>query len=258
MVLEIGLIQLDDTQTGLFEEYWGYLDPQKVSLSSRKIFDHNGMRLAVMAPQPPGVLNQLTSPRPIELESLDPVEQQMAQQGLLEPKSRMLVHKQIVHPPGKTQQVETSDVYPEFDWVVRSQPDGNVSNLADSIPESGSFVQGSFKLATTPLGDGSIRLQLTPHIHYGPIMPAIGVLEGGFAYDTERKGRAVNDLSVKVVLRKGETLVVAPTADCEDLGKLFFGLVPEDPEADRTPRRLTHRVLLIRSINSPSDNLFGG
>lgn len=254
-VLEIGLIQLDDTQSRDFEEYWTYLDQQKIPLGIRQAYDSNGMRLAVMNHRSPRILNQLTAPRPIELESLDPVEQQMAGQGLLSPRSRLLVHKQIVNRPGKAYQIETSDVYPEYDWTLHlpSRDNGDRRTLAGG----GSYVQGSFKLLTHPVGDGSIRIQATPFIHSGPIMPAIGVVDGGFAYDTDRMGQSLNELAIEVVLRKGETLVVAPSADCEDLGKLFFGLVPEDSAAERTPRRLTHRVLLIRLLNSPSDELFG-
>jgi len=255
VVLEIGLLQLDDTQIEDFEKFWKLLDQQKIPLQQRQVLDQNGIRLGVMAPRPPLVFNQLTARRPVELESLDQVEQQMAAQGLLQPKSRLLIHKQLVNRNGESHQVEVSDIYPEYSWTIRN-PRG-FGQQPQVISGSGSLVQGSFQVIAIPEGDGSVRLRVTPHILSGPIMPSIGVAEGSFAYDTQRLGEEVSALLADVKMRQGETLVMAPTAECQDLGKLLFGLVTGETDDNRTPNRLTYRVLLIRILNSPVDDLFG-
>jgi len=255
VVLEIGLLQLDDTQSDDFEQFWKLLDQQKVPLQQRQLLDQNGFRLAVMPPRPPLIFSRLTERRPVELESLDQVEQQMAAQGLLQPKSRLLIHKQLVGRNGESHQIEVSDIHPESEWTIRTSP--GLGQQLQETAGSGSLVQGAFQVLTLPEGDGTVRVKVTPQILFGPIMPSFGVAEGGFAYDVQRKGELISGLLVDLRLRQGEALVLAPTEECEELARLFFGRVAEPLDETRTPNRLTCRVLLIRILNSPGDNLFG-
>ena len=58
----------------------------------------------------------------------------------------------------------------------------------------------------------------------------------------------------------GESLVLAPTADVEDLGELFFGAAQS--EANHRDSRLSespaasHRLLLVRIVQTQMDDLF--
>ena len=249
VALEVGLLQLDDSQVGLFEEFWLTLDQQKLSLSQRKLLDRNGLRVGLMPSQPPAVFNTLCEPRPVELEVLNQVERQMAAQGRLDPQSRLVEHQRIVRRPNEIYRIETSEVFPEYQWSVTTD--------RDSINGADIQVQGAFEVQVFPQGDTSVRLRLTPRINQGEIQNMIDVEAEGFAFDRKQPGQRINQLAFEVVLRPGETALIAPTADLQDLGHLLLGVAEsatEDP--DQTPSHLTHRVLMIRLLQSQWDDLF--
>ncbi len=249
VALEIGVVQLDDSQGETFEQFWNTLDHQKLDLPSRQTLDQNGLRTGIMASQPPAIFFELTEPRPVELESLDMGMQEAARKGLLEPASRLLVHKRIINRKGESYRVETSDLFPDADWTVR-RGDRSTSG-------SGKDVQGLFEITTHPQGDNTVRLRFTPKIEYGPVLSKIGVADSDFTYNTGRAGQRVTELDFELILRAGETVVIAPTPDRTDLGYLLF----ESPEGKEdifsTSYHLTHRALLVRLVQTRRDDLFG-
>jgi hypothetical protein len=249
VALEIGLVQLDDSQVELFEQFWKQLDHQKIDVTVRKRLDQNGLRVGSMPSHPSAAFLELIQPRPGELESLDLVEQQMLQQGLLEPKSRMIIHQRIVNRRSDTYKVATSESHPHYEWRVRR------SNQ-DSFG-SGETVQAIMEINTSPHSDGTANIRLTPRINYGPVQALIGVGERGFAYDSGQAGQSFSDLAMEVVLRAGETIVLAPTPDRSDLGHLFFESIRPPLDPTRTESHLTHRFLLVRLVQTQLDDLFG-
>jgi hypothetical protein len=249
VVLEIAIAQLDDSQTLSFEEFWSSLDQQKLELSVRQRIDQNGLRAAIMASYVPATMQRLIEPRPVELESLDLVEQQMAEKSLLEPKPRVLVHQRITNHDGEKYPIQTSEVFPEFSWTVRC--DGLESFT------TGKLVRGIFEIVTLPQGDGSVRLRITPQVHHGVVRPTIGVAERAFFFDSMQSVNRISELTLDVTMRPGETLVIAPTADVQDLGELFFGMPAAATGENNTPGHLTHRMLMVRVVQTQLDDLFG-
>jgi hypothetical protein len=247
--LEVGLLQLDQSQVESFEEFWNQLDHQKLEQPVRQRLDQNGIRAGLMPSTPPGIFLELVKPRPWEYESLDLVQQQMAIQGKLEPKSRMLKHQQVVNRRSDTYRVETSEVHPQAQWEIRRDQQSSVG--------SAELVQGIYEITTSPQSDGTARIRLTPRINYGPVQNTIGAGEQEFTYDSRQAGQLLSELGVEVVLRPGETIVMAPTPDRTDLGKLFFDSIEPVEDPHRTPSHLTHRVLLVRLVQTQLDDLFG-
>ncbi len=249
VALEVGVLQLDDSQVSQFEEYWMTLDQQKLPLSQRKLLDRNGLRVGLMPSQPPAIFNQLCEPRPVELEVLNQVEQQMAAQGRLDPQSRLVEHQRIVRRANDAYRIETSEIFPEYQWSVMTD--------RDTINGADTHVQGAFEVLVFPQGDTSVRLRLTPRINQGEVQNMIDADAGGFAFDRKQLGQRINQLTFEVVLRPGETVLIAPTSDLQDLGKLLFGVAESAPEdSGQTPSHLTHRVLMIRLLQSQWDDLF--
>ena len=244
--LEIGLVQLDDSQTATIEAFWKILDAQKLPLATRQRLDQNGLRVGILSTYIPAIFQELTAPRPIELEELDTVEQHLAERDLLKPKSRMLVHQRITNHDGEAHPVQTSELRPQLSWVILNEDRQTVG--------SGNHVRGLFEVTTIPLGDGSVRLRFVPQIHHGEMQPTIGVAERAFCFDASQTIVNVDELSFDVSVRLGETVVIGPTADVQDLGALFFA---NDHRAADAHRRLTHRMLLIRVVQTQLDDLFG-
>jgi hypothetical protein len=249
VALEIGLVQLDESQVELFEQFWQGLDHQKLDLVLRQRLDQNGLRVGLMPSQPPAAFLELVKSRPSQMESLDLVEQKMFEQGKLEEKTRMIIHQRIVNRRSDTYRVETSEIHPQYQWTIRR---GHQESFG-----SGEGVQGVIEINTAPQSDGTAKLKLTPRITYGPMQTTIGVGERDFAYASGRAGHTLAELGLETVLRPGETLVMAPTSDRADLGHLFFDALPAPEDSNRTASHLTHRVLLVRLVQTQLDDLFG-
>lgn len=314
VAIEIGIAQLDDSQHESLEAAWRLLDQQKLPLAIRQTLDQNGLRVAIMASQAPAEFERLLKPRPLELEQLDIVEQQLAAKNKMEPKPRLIVHQRIVNHDGETYPIQTSEIHSQMEWTVKH-------DSAQTFG-SGQSVRGLFEIMTLPQGDGSVRLRITPQIQHGMLQPKISVAERSFIFDKGQSVIQLNELLFDVPLKPGETLVVAPTADVADLGKLFFGhhrpkqlnshdLISDQPHAEKKtlvqslneldlgplelgqldqladrlgkesreksdeereeaelsgsprqtippqPDHLTHRILMIRVVQTQMDDVFG-
>jgi len=244
--LEMALVQLDESQVTDFEDFWQMLDQQDLELRMRQRLDQNGIRVAVMASHAPSVLHQLLLPRPAALQDLDLVRKQMAEKDLVQPQSRLVIHQRVANRHGEVFPMQTSEIHPQFAWNIRQDAMSSVG--------SGNSVRGVWEIRSIPQGDGSVRLRLTPTIHHGAVKPTISVAEKSFVFDSSQTIDRLNELLFDVTLRAGETVVIAPTREVSDLGMLFFGLA-DGPQQKSS--QLTHRVLMLRVVQTQLDDLFG-
>ncbi len=247
--LEFGIAEIDSATTESFEELWRLLDQQALPLDLRKRLDQNGIRAAIMSTRPPRVLHELVGEKQIIVSELTPLEKQLYKKGLLRPQKRMVAHERISNREGQTHPIVVSETHPQVSWIIRS---GDKQTAG-----SGENVRGLITLTTFPQGDGSVRIVLIPEIHHGRARHQIGVAERSFLLHAGQTVNQIEDLKFEVTLRPGESIVIAPTADVADLGKLFFG-------SDQKPNNLgiedravfAHRMLMIRVVQTQLDDLF--
>ena len=253
--LEMGVAQLESDQAETFEEFWGLLDTQKLPLELRQLLDQNGLRAAVMGSHTPSSLHKLVDPQPVDPAVMTKLEKQLDEKGLLRPKQRMVMHDRISNREGQAHPVATSEVHPALSWVVR---DGDLQTVG-----FGNSVRGVITITTFPQGDGTVRLIIRPQIHHGQSRQRVGVGDRSFLMQAGQTVTPLDELKFEVTLRSGESLVIAPTKDIADLGKLFFGtpdngdLTNPVSETKKTNRPIpTHRVLLARLVQTQMDDLF--
>ncbi len=252
--LDLAVAQLDSSQSKTFETFWGLLDQQELPLKQRKILDQNGLRVAVMSPHAPPELNHLINPRQVEPDLLNEFQKQLHERGLLRPQQRMLSHQRISNREGQAHKIETSEVHDEASWVIESG-DAQTAGF-------GKQVRGMMSVTTYPQGDGSVRLVVRPEIHHGQSRPRIGVGQRSFLVESAQFVTPVDELKFELTLRSGESLVMAPTNDVTDMGRIFFGsygtsekLSDLDAEVANKPTP-THRLLMIRVVQTQMDDLF--
>lgn len=246
--LEIAVAQLDLGQSESFESFWSLLDQQELSLDLRKRLDQNGIRAAIMASHPPPMFQQLVDPKTLAPEEMNALEVQLNEHGLLRPTPRMVTHDRISNREGESHIVATSEYHPQASWTVLAG--------SSQTPGVAEHARGVMAISTYPQGDGSVRLIIRPEIHHGLSRQRIGVGGGTFLIESGQSVLPINDLKIEVNLRSGESLVLAPTRDISDLGRIFFGRPELDsqPESKKSP--LTHRFLVIRVIQTQMDDLF--
>ncbi len=214
VALEMAVAQFDDSQRLDVEELWGQLDQQKLPLKVRQLLDQNGIRVAVIPSNVPAVLHRLVADKEIVPEELSDIELQMYEKGVLEPEPRLItsVHRQIAK--GKSFTLNVSPQWAQARW--------NLKNGDQETFGSGEMVHGVFELTTFPNENGTVQIVITPKIYHGNNKTKFGVAEGDFVYQTTQDSVACKPIEFNLEISSGETLIIGPTNDLADLGRLFF------------------------------------
>lgn len=248
VVLEVAVAQIDLDQLDQFDHLWNRIDTGVLSLHDRRVLDQNGIRVGVLSSHVPAELHELLAPIPVDESSLNPWQEQLLEKGLLKPQSRFLLHDGIQNRRGETHPVPVSQFWEQTSWVVHSGDRKSVG--------AGENVRAVVEVKTFPKGDGTVRLICTPTLHIGLPRTQIGVSQQAFAYETSQDKKQLSDLKFEACLRSGETLIVAPTSDLGDLGKLFFGADPGLAEVANDGSPQTYRILMLRLLQTQKDDLF--
>jgi len=95
--------------------------------------------------------------------------------------------------------------------------------------------QGLLALKSFPLGDGRVRLEITPEIHFGPIRRVPRGKNGVWEMSPERDRDTFEHLKMEATLSPGQWLVVTATDDAIGFGQRFF----TESVDDQVVRRLT-------------------
>ena len=243
--LEIGIAQLDTSQTEAINRFWRALDQQELSLETRQQLDRHGLRAAVMSQRPPSDFASLVNPREVVLEELDGFQKQLYLNGKLKATDRMLVHDRILNRQGQTHSIPTSQAHPSLSWTIETPATRNSRETANE--ESANNVRGEFTIRTYPQGDGSVRVVVQPQIHHGDVTQKYGATAHGYKFNHSQTVVAPETLEFDVSLRSGESLVIGPTAEVTRLGQLFFGEI--DPSQDESLTAAADELLAQASSN---------
>ena len=236
VALQVAVVQVDNDQQEIINEFWARLDTMKLGLTDRRIADTNGLRYAIMSPQRPAVLDQLLEPRELDISGLTDIQKQMASQGLLESPSRLLHHQRIENDTGEEFEIPVSDYYQQKDWSI-------VDKHGRTESGSGELVKAFIQMTTFPQGDGSVRLVVEPEIHHGRPQQRYDVSQRTFLFSESQIEARIEPLKFHIDLQPGEALIIAPTpqtnfntAQTDDslaletpaqtIGDLFFGQTP--------------------------------
>ena len=103
-------------------------------------------------------------------------------------------------------------------------------------------------LRTFPMGDGRVRIELTPTIEHGLLRNKYVGGDQTFMLQAGRDTHEFDDLRLENLLSAGQTLAVTKTSDDKGLGRHFF---PADAAASSSGS-----VMLIRLAQTQQDDLF--
>ena len=251
--LEIGIAQIDTSQTDVVKHFWRDLDQQELSLEARQRLDKHGLKAAVMSQRPPSDFEDLVNPRQVVLEELDGFQRQLYLRGHLKATDRMLVHDRISVRQGQPRPIPVSMAHPSLSWTIETPPSleqGPLDSQTASTTESSSNVRGVFSIRTYPHGDGSVGVIVQPQIHHGDVTQRYGATASGFKFDQRQTVAVLEPLEFDVLLRPGETLVIGPTAEVTQLGHLFFGEI--EPSQDDSLTAAADQLLAQATLGAES------
>jgi len=99
-----------------------------------------------------------------------------------------------------------------------------------------------------PQGDGRVKLEITPEIHYGPARQHFTVHGGVFQVQAKRDSKIFDQLRFEATLSPGQTLLLTTTRDAKGLGGAFF--------TESVDGRTQQKLLLIRLAQTQYDDRF--
>lgn len=233
VVVEVAVLDLPENELAEGVELWEEADEQQLPIELRRKLASNGLRCGVIGGQLPNWIRRgLDAPnRAVEL---DP-------DGGTARICDTHIQRRVQCRPGKRSPIQIG-------------PRRESLNVGDEVQEEEETTpayedaQCQFTLSTTPEGDGTVAIQLTPEIHHGRSHQCWVAQDGVFRVDSTRDCESFDDLRIETTLSSGQTLLLTASQEPMGLGKAFFA-------ADAEPKH-SQTVLLIRLAQTQLDDLF--
>ncbi len=231
VVIEVAVLDVPEDELAESEELWDEADEQQLPIELRRKLASSGLRCGVIGGQLPAWIRRgLDTPnRAVEM---DP------ERGTARISDTQM-QRRVQCRPGKRSPIPIG-------------PRQESLTINDDVQEEPATAyedaQCQFALSTTPEGDGTVGIQLTPEIYHGNSHQCWVAQEGMFRVDSTRDCESFDDLRIETTLSSGQTLLLMSSQELMGLGKTFF-------ETDAKSRRC-RTVLLIRLAQTQLDDLF--
>jgi len=238
VALEICFVQLSQRDAAAAEQIWQQADEQQLPAEVRHHLQSNGFRCGTFGVQMPGELRDLLGRAESDkgerkakaLEDAAPVDD-------LTGVTRRVLHSRNGH----RSEIVASDVYDTLNVLLRED-----EQLRGQTCEN---AQCLWAVKSFPLGDGRVRLELTPEVHYGQPEQSWTVDHGVFRQQVGRRRKTLLPMRIETVLSPGQTLALGANPELEgSLGRRFF-----TSEAGGKSR---DKLLLLRLAQTQHDDLF--
>lgn len=233
VAIEMTFIRVPVGQARINDELWQAIDEQVVPHEIRGHLHDNGFRCGLVGLQMPTVLREL----------LERNEQQnKLNQAVTSELDVLAQNQQVQRRAGERWEIVTGA--PRDEMVAFYAETSAAKVRGETIKEAQCILAGR----PFPQGDGSVRLELTPEIHYGPPRNQWVAGQGTFHFLPGRDRKVYQRMMIDLELSAGQTLVISCTPDMKGLGNNFF---VEEGRGD--PQQ---KLLLIRLAQVQRDELF--
>jgi len=232
--LEVGFVRVPVGEETTAAHMWQDADEQHLSPKLRRCLAANGFRCGVLGSHMPEALTRLLQdvdrPPPDEADAAVPVGD-----------GPIVKCRQIHNSPGQRAEVVASR--PRAEMAVLRCEEGEIRG------ETYRQAQCLWAVKTFPLGDGRVRLELTPEVHHGQSRNRWVGEDGVFRLAAGRDRRVLSDLRIEAILAPGQTLMLGGVPDRKGLGGQFF----TEPSESGGVR---DKLLLVRLAQTRYDDLF--
>jgi hypothetical protein len=235
--LEIAFLKLPPTADLQAALVWNDVDETRLPNELRRRLDANGIRCGCFGAQMPEPLRQLVD------QATEP-QTSSAGDGVQVGAGHVHTRRQLQSRSAQRNEILASQILPQI--AVLSNEGGQI------VGNTYQNAQCVWNLKTFPQGDGRVRLQLTPEVHYGqPQNQWIGQSTGIFRQVTARRRKVFDDLRIEMDITPGHTCLLSATDPAKGLGQHFFtyGAGAETPGP---------KLLLIRLARTQYEDLFKG
>lgn len=231
VVLEIFTLESPSDDGRLREEIWRQLDEQHLPPEVRLPLAANGVRCGRCGVQLPPPVFQL-----LDESNRAAIEANSYAQGA----PGALVRRRLQSRAGRRGRIAMSGPHPHLETLWNEQ-----GELRGESYEQATCV---IAVRTFPLGDGRVRVELTPEIEHGPLKQRLAEGDGALRWEASQERRVYDALVMESLLAPGQTLILSATPSLAGLGRAFFVR-----ETDRGPRPL---YLVVRLAQTQHDDRF--
>jgi len=232
VVLDLAFAALKAGDDETYAAIWKAADEQPLAPELRRSLATNGLRVGVYGQQLPNQMVALLDAKPNLLETIS-----SGGSGELDLDGG---RRQLPLRAGHRSIVNVSRVFPVLPVLISDDGQVRGQQLADA--------RCVLSLKSYPLGDGRVKLVLTPEIEHGEAKTRWMGSEGMMIQQTAQDRLTLERLRWEVVLRPGESMVVGPTSDHKGLGEYFF--------TQTSGGNTRNRLLVMRFSQTQFDDLF--
>lgn len=252
VMLEIFFVRYTDDHRELGDSIWEQIDEQKFDTGLRQELARHGLRAGVLAGQLPLEVQKLlesqsepitdSQPNEVEQAAEEEAPAQLAGANVVTLGQGPLVRlRQLQIRAGRRGEIIASSVFDELPLlrVVNGEVCGK------TLPKC----QAMFSVTPYPEGDGNVRIELVPELHYGDPVRRFSGADGIWKLETSRPRKSFTELTVTPKLAPGDMIVVgALGSKSGTLGRWFF--------EESNDGVVEQKLLLVRVARSQYDNLF--
>jgi hypothetical protein len=232
VALDVAFVRLPAVDAKTYDAIWNAADEQHFSGELRTMLATNGLRAGVYGQELPGQLRELLDARPRNMEALS--EATMSEMELGGSRQHLPLRA------GHRSIVKASPVYPSLPVLLSEEGDVRGYQLSDA--------RCVLALKAYPLGDGRVKLGITPEIEHGESKTRFTGSEGMMIQQTSQDRLVLDRLRLDAVLNPGQTLIISTTPAIKGLGEYYFSQL--------TGGAVERRLLLIRYAQTQFDDLF--
>ena len=219
------------------EELWQAVDEQHFSPELRQRLQANGFRVGVVGGQVPVALSEL-----LELGNKPPPTGGANQVSIADLQEEPRVTRSHLSiRSGLRKEIVASSIYDQLTAIVceSGQLGGQTYAKAQAV----------LAVKTFPLGDGRVRLELVPELHYGEPRKRWVGSQGMWRLEPGRPRRVFDQMALSATLSPGSMLVLTSLPRLPgSLGHHFF--------TTEENGRLRQKLLVVRLSQTQHDGLF--
>lgn len=236
VALDVFFIRVPHGDATLNGPLWDEIDEQSLPVELRRDLAEHGLRAGILGGRLPLVLEQWL--RPSEQAPQDPLTETV---DFAQDDAPPVLHRYLQTRKGQRCEILASGVYPRLALLVPSDE--------GLIGRTYSDGQGVFSLDCLPLGDGRVRVKLTPEVHHGETAQRVTIAQGRMRIEPGRARDVFDDLALCTVLSPGQMLLLTHLPQrAGSLGWYFF--------TDESTGQRQQKLLLLRVAQTQYDDKF--
>ena len=232
--VETILVRLSSSQAERLPDLWVQIDEQALKPELRIAIDKNGMRAGKIAGNTPPLLDEWVR-QTVRRIGEDPLEQagfaaDVSSYAQLW-RCRANVRKEL---------------------SVRNLSAGKTNvayhdaSTRERVYDAPHFI---YSIQTTPHGDASATIRLTPELEHGDLVKKMVARESAVRTNSRRESVTWDQLAIELRIQQGDYIVIGPTTDSRGLGKHYFHTRTKNGEIQPV-------LLLVRLSEASADGVF--